>query len=433
MKTVDAWLLSGLLGLAWLSPVISPAAAELPAFTPKLHIAQDWQILFGLTDTNGVSSPLRPRLSGQTLFLANDRGEVAALERATGKIRWRRAVPPTQPRIDEERHRVARMHTPPPRQPPTVDFAGGIGGDAQTLVLGTHDGELIALRASNGELRWRIALASEVLAVGGTALGKVVARTTDGKLYAVNVTTGEVEWQVARDTPLLSLRGVGSPDVAERRVIAGFDDGKLLSIATASGDIQWEATLAAPSGRSELERMVDVDGGIATGDNVIYAASYHGRVVAADSRTGYLRWTREIASYTGVSTDERHLYLTAEQGQIFALDRDSGASMWKQDRLAGRHLTRPVPVAEKYLAVADREGFVHWLARRDGRLLARVRVAKAPIKVAPVVHAGVAYVYTGNGWLQALRPVAGAKPTPLAQAAPVCGMAGARSGRRPCP
>jgi outer membrane protein assembly factor BamB len=87
---------------------------------------------------------------------------------------------------------------------------------------------------------------------------------------------------------------------------------------------------------------------------------------------------------------------------VVALDLRSGSTVWKQEKLVLRRLSAPA-VTGNAVAVADFEGYVHWLAREDGRFVARTRVANAAVLAAPIADGATLYVSTQNGYLAALR------------------------------
>jgi outer membrane protein assembly factor BamB len=55
---------------------------------------------------------------------------------------------------------------------------------------------------------------------------------------------------------------------------------------------------------------------------------------------------------------------------VHALDRANGATLWKQDKLFMRQLSRPIAMAN-HVAVGDYQGVVHLLRRDTGAFAAR--------------------------------------------------------------
>jgi outer membrane protein assembly factor BamB len=185
-------------------------------------------------------------------------------------------------------------------------------------------------------------------------------------------------------------------------VFAGLADGKLVSLNLKDGSLLWEETVATPQGRSELERMVDVDANPLVMKDTVYAVAYQGRVVALERSSGRELWSRDISSFQNMTADDHALYISDAQGDIWAFDRASGAALWKQEKLRHRGLSAPV-LFDKYIVVADFQGYLHWLARDDGRLVGRYHVSDSAIVGTPFVADDRLYVLESDGAVVALR------------------------------
>ena len=157
-----------------------------------------------------------------------------------------------------------------------------------------------------------------------------------------------------------------------------------------------------PRGRTELERLVDIDADLQVIDNTVYAAAYQGNLAALDIQTGNQIWEREISSQEGfdVALGEA-VYITDEESYVWAIQDGSGDSLWRQTRLLRRDVTAPAIVGE-YIVVGDLEGYLHWIARSDGRFVARQELGDAPITSQPVVADGILYVMSSDGRLTAI-------------------------------
>lgn len=362
-------LLAALLALAGCAATDNTEPpAPLPEFTPSLHIDKLWGRFIG-AQTRGRYVRFRPYLADDRLVVADTLGHVRALKADNGKVLWDKDT--------------------------DLELLGGVGGGEDVVVVGARTGEAVGLRLATGEELWRRRLSSEVLAVSDIDLGVVVVRTGDGKLHALTAASGEVVWQAGRQTPALSLRGASRPVLEGGLVVAGFDTGKLALLALDRGNVLWESAVAVPTGRSELERLVDIDGSIAVDGGRIYASAYQGQVAALSQRDGRILWARDISSYTGLALDRNYLYITDEQGAVWCLDRDTGAALWRQDALRLRGLTAPALMGD-YVLVGDYQGYLHWLSKYDGRFLARVQVDEAGMLATPVVRGETVYAL-GNG------------------------------------
>lgn len=281
-------------------------------------------------------------------------------------------------------------------------LSGGPGKGYDALIVGTSDGEVLALEEENGNERWRTTVSSEVLSVPQVASGVVIIRTVDGRITALSEDDGRQLWFYERDVPALSLRGTSSPLIWRNLVIDGYASGKLVGLRLNDGRVVWETSIAIPSGRTELDRIVDIDADPVIDGDVIYIASYQAGVSAMSLETGELLWgRREVSSYAGMAAGWRYLFVTDEKSQIWAMDMQSGVPVWKQDELLNRGLTAPTIIGD-YLVVGDFEGYMHWFSQDDGRQVARIRVANEPILAKPVVDSETVYIFSKDGKLAAV-------------------------------
>ncbi|MEX5695020.1 PQQ-binding-like beta-propeller repeat protein, partial [Pseudomonas syringae] len=85
---------------------------------------------------------------------------------------------------------------------------------------------------------------------------------------------------------VLTLRGTSAPIVTNRLAVAGLSTGKVVALDISNGVPVWEQRVAIPQGRSELERVVDIDGGLLLSGSTLYVASYQGRIAALDLDSG---------------------------------------------------------------------------------------------------------------------------------------------------
>lgn len=289
-------------------------------------------------------------------------------------------------------------------------ISAGVGGNEDIWLMATRDAHVIAVDAKTRSELWRTRVASEVLAKPLIHGNTTIVRTVDGKLFSLDLHTGKIRWQYQRVIPDLTLRGSSKPVIARDRIFAGLADGRLIALSPEDGEVIWDVALATPSGRSEIQRLVDIDGDAVLYGRVLYAASFQGRIAAIDVLRGQFLWARDFSTHTGLVTDDKALYTSDDKGNIWALDRLNGATIWKQDKLAYRNITRPTIIGD-YLAVGDYEGYVHVLSRYDGHFVARYQlgqfdhtgwdlatgiivppIAMGDNRIAVVTRGGIAYV-----------------------------------------
>ena len=324
--------------------------------------------------TDELFIKLTPVVLGEHVFIADTRGEIVALFAETGKSIWEN---------DSD-----------------LPITGGPGADENLVLVGTSEGDVLALISESGEEAWRTKVSSEILSPPRESDGVVVVRTIDGKVFALDATTGDRLWIYDRTVPNLTLRGTSTPVIANGLVIAGFDGGRLTALELKTGKLIWEAKVAIPRGRSQLERMVDIDSQpLILGDS-IYVTTFQANVSALSLDTGQVLWQRDISSHSELSADAEHLYVTDYLGNIWALDRFSGGSVWKQEKLAHRKVTGPAILGGNGI-VGEIEGYLHWLDKETGDFAARVEVEEDPILTKPIVANGILFAYSSGGKLAA--------------------------------
>jgi outer membrane protein assembly factor BamB len=357
--------------------------AELTAFTPTLEVRTLWSVDAG-EGSEDQYLRLFPIESQGRLLVADSEGAVRAIETETGRTVWQ---------VDTE-----------------APLSGGPGLGDGLVLLGTRDAEVIALNEADGTQVWRTRLSSEVLSVPRGSGGIVVTHTIDGKLFGLNASDGSRVWVYDRTVPILTLRGNSSPVIRRNEVLAGFANGKLVSLNLSNGTPLWETLVTPPRGRSELERIVDIDADPFIYDGIAYVCTYQGEVAAVSMDTGVVLWRRDLSSHAGVSADWRALYVTDDQDRVWALDAGNGAALWRQEKLLNRRLSAPA-IIDDYIVVGDLEGYLHWLNYEDGAFVARTELADAPISAKPLVIGEVVYVYADDGTLSAVSFKA-AEPAP---------------------
>ena len=328
------------------SPVLPPV--ELTALDNKINISRQWKFTSG----EGVSDfylKLKPVFNKNTGYIVDYKGHLQAFVVETGEIIWEKDL--------------------------NVAASGGLTLNANKLFLGTSKGELISLAIDDNGAKelWRSQLTSEILSAPAISNGIVVAKTIDGRLYGLSLENGNQNWVYDRSVPRLTLRGSSAPQISNDIVITASDSGKLSALTLKNGKLLWETTIAIAKGRNELERIIDLDVDPVVVDDVIYVTGYQGRLSAVKIGSGQIIWSRDFSSYSGLYVDALRVYITDAMGQVWALNRYNGSTLWRQDKLLRRRLSAPT-VHDDYIVFGDYDGYLHWLSRDDGKLIARKQV-----------------------------------------------------------
>jgi len=348
--------------------------ADLIDVVNQVQPAEAWSV--GVGEGSTEYARLKPALAEGILYVVDDEGLVQALDAATGKRLW-------------------QIETGLPA-------AAGPGVSDDLLLIGTSEAQVVALDRSNGAELWRADVSGEVLAVPAVAYGMVVAHTVDGNLFGLDALNGEQKWRYDRDVPILTLRGSSSPVIDGSTVYCGFAGGKVVALSLDTGIIEWEKIISIPSGRSDLERMSDIDGDPVIYNGTIYAGSYQGDMAALGQGSGKIFWKYKVSSYNDPAVNWQQLVVSDESGHVWALDPDTGAAKWRQQQLTNRKLTAPV-IAGDNVVVGDLDGYLHWLSADDGSIIARIRVSGKALMATPLVDNNLLYVLDTGGDLTAVR------------------------------
>ena len=363
--------------------------AELVDFDAEASIERLWRAKVG----RGLGRKylrLSPLVLADRIYAADAYGLVVALDRFTGKRLW-------STRVGEPDGRPFYAFWD--RRDPSF-LTGGVGGGDGRILLGTVAGEVVALAAGDGAELWRATVSSEVLAPPASGAGLAIAQTADGRLVALEAEDGAQRWSFDSQVPLLTLRGTASPLVSGELVFAGFGDGNVSAIAQASGAPIWKQRIMLPQGRTELDRLVDVDGTPVLAGGLLFAGSYQGRLAALRPADGGVVWAMEASSFLDLAEGYGQVYFVSADDVVTAVGQTSAAVVWRQEGLRNRRLTSPIAYGN-YVVVGDAEGYVHVLAQSDGRFVARRQLGdglRSRLREAD----DVLYALADNGDLQAL-------------------------------
>ncbi|WP_251835217.1 outer membrane protein assembly factor BamB [Pseudomonas sp.] len=348
--------------------------AELPKFEAEIQLRKVWSRSIGSGQGDNYSM-LTPAVDGELIFAADVKGRVVAMDRTTGKVQWKKDL--------------------------NVPVSGGVGAGNGLVLVGTLKGEVIALDSGSGERRWRAQVTSEVLSAPATNGDVVVVQTQDDRLIALEASDGTQRWIYDNTPAVLTLRGTGAPLVTNQLAFAGLSTGKVIAVDTRRGMPVWEQRIAVPQGRSELERVVDIDGGLLLSGGNLYVVTYQGRVAALEQNSGRILWQREASSYVGVAQGFGSVYVSQADGTVEGIDERSTSALWSNDGLARRQLSAP-EVFSSYVAVGDLEGYLHLISQVDGRFVARTRIDSDGLRARPLVVGGWLYAYGNSGKLVGL-------------------------------
>lgn len=361
--TYDRWFGSG-----------RPAPAQKPAALPAVSGSVAAKVLWQGSAGRAERDIFVPVVSGNVVYAGAASGQITGFDAGKGAV---------VTRIEAGQH------------------ISSVGSGAGLVLAGTSKGELLAF-GREGKPTWKAQLSGEVLAPPMVSDGIVVARAGDGRIFGLDAVNGTRKWVYQRATPALSVRSGAEVVLFRQAVFAGFPGGRLVALMLANGSVGWEAVVALPRGATELERVADITSAPVVDERQACAVAFQGRIACFDAQRGTALWARDLSSFAGMAADARNYYVTDDRNAVAAFDRTNGASVWKQDRLFGRGLTRPLAFG-RYVVVGDFEGYVHFMSREDGSFVARVATDGSAIGAPPVaLDLSSFVVQTRNGGVFAI-------------------------------
>lgn len=352
---------------------------ELTDITPTVTVSKIWSANAGKGEGR-IGLRQGPVVADGRVFAAAVEGGVHAFDLQTGKQVW------------EYR----------PDKKANISLSGGPGVGDGLVVIGGLNGEVIALDAATGAEKWQSRVPNEVITAPSIGMDTVFVRSNDGRVTALDAATGERRWFWVQDVPMLSVRGNDSPVLGPGFVFVGSDDGTVSALSATDGRPLWELPVGQPEGRTELDRMADVDGTPVLDGTTLYASSFKKTTMAIDAPSGRPMWSSDHGGPGRIGLGNDKLVVADPTGIVFGLDRNSGSAMWQQDGLARRNVTGAA-VQGDYAVVGDFDGYVHWIKLENGEFAARERVGGKALRAAPVVADGIAIVQNVNGELTAFR------------------------------
>jgi outer membrane assembly lipoprotein YfgL len=358
--------LTAIFSIALLSGCFSgpkrPQPAELTSVVPLVAANQSWTAKLG-----NITYPLAVSPADRTVAIASDDGTIALLDAQTGRDIWRVALATT--------------------------ISAGVGSDGKTAAVVTRSNDLVTVR--NGRELWRQKLSAEVFTSPFVAGGRVFVLAADRSVNAFDGDTGRKLWVQQRPNEPLVLKQSGVMMAVGDTLVVGLA-GRLAGLNPANGSIRWEVPIASPRGINDVERLVDLVGGVSRQGDVVCARAFQASIGCVNAVRGSLLWTKPANGSQGLGGDARLVYGSETDGVVLALRGSDGERAWSSELLRYRALTAPL-VAGKSVVLGDSKGFLHLLSREDGSLLNRLATDGSAIAANPVLLGQTMIAVTRNG------------------------------------
>lgn len=354
----------------------TPKAEPLPVEVARhnVKVISDWHRSVGGGDYDRHLQ-LSPANLEQALVTVGHDGNLAKVAIPDGKVIWQKNL--------------------------NRKIIGGVGQGAGLVLVNGSEGNVYAIDAQTGQALWQSNVRSQVSSRPDAASGMVVVHTDNGHLLALDAKTGKENWALKLALPALTLHGTSSPVIVGDVVLVGQPNGRVAIADLSTGELLAERTVAKPHGRSELQRLVDIQADLLLEPNLLYAVSFQGKAAAIEAKSGRTLWQRELSSYRNMAKDYQAIYIADTSGVVWALNKSNGTTLWQQKALLNRQLSAPA-VYGKHVLVADNTGMLFVLASDDGEVEAKYYLGSSGVSVQPIVQGDKVYIYDDAGVLHAL-------------------------------
>ncbi len=345
--------------------------APLVKFSATAKAKKNWSASIGSGRDKRFSKFLPAVVNGK-VFASDVKGEVVALDLDSGKRFWKTNI--------------------------KKSISASVGTNSKTVFVGTYSGELVALNAEDGSEKWTATVSSEILGVPAANERVVVAQSIDGRAFAFDVDSGEALWRYDHTVPSLTLRGTANPVIIRSQVLLAFGNGQLVSLQVDDGSLKWDTRLSQPKGRTELEKMIDVDTTPFISGGLIYAANYQGAIGAYSTAQGQPVWKQDLSTHQDLYAASGKVYAASTDSALFAFNSGSGIEEWVNDKMLRRDIGAPAAVGD-YVVVIDKDDYMHVLSAQDGEFALRFKPSGSGFHSSIVVSGDVLLVLSDNGTL----------------------------------
>jgi outer membrane protein assembly factor BamB len=348
-----------------------------PTVSNQFAIQEVWRN--SVSGNTHIYSLLGPINYDNTVYVASRNGQVKAIDLSNGRTLW-----------DKDLSKSTLFSSR------TALFSGGVSVDDKYVYVGSERAVVYALDRNDGRVIWEKNVKGEVLARPVSSEDKLIVHTANGNLQAFNRNTGEEIWDVVLEVPTLSLRGNSTPTIAHGAAILGDDSGHVNAYYVNDGQLIWQQRISQPSGSTEIAKLSDVDSTPVIEGNLAYAIGYNGNVVALDLSNGQVVWRKEMGSTHSFAVDGQQLFVVDQDDNVKAVSKEVGAILWTQADFLHRQLTDPV-MYQNYIVVGDFEGYLYWLNKDNGDVVAKTKVSSSGLISKPLVVDNKIIVQAKNG------------------------------------
>lgn len=360
------------------------APVEAPEIENRFDIENLWS-----TSTGGVDeffSQMQPSVLGSSVYIASRDGDVTALSLDKGNRIWQTDLSGEE---ENDNKRSARL-------------SGGVSAYAGKVAVGSENGYIYVLNASDGKLAWKDYVGCEIVSAPAfsSTTSKLFVLDSIGRVSAYDLLTGKKLWVSGDSNNNLHLRAQGKPlAVGDDYVITGGAQAQVFIISQDNGMILNQVTVTENYGSNALQRVSDVAATPLLLDGKMFTQAYRGGFVTYDFATNTIVNRLPYHSSKTLGFDDNHFVITGDNGHVYCINRYDNTELWVNASLTNRNVTAPV-IYGNYVVVGDFEGYLYFLNLNSGVIEGMYELEDSPIMTAPLVVNGNLLVFYANGELE---------------------------------
>ena len=255
------------------------------------------------------------------------------------------------------------------------ELTSGVEAADGLVVVASRKGQVFALDQQTGEQKWTAQLSGAVISPALIQTGRVILVANDGTVFALDEATGQQAWTYKMANAAFSLRGQASPVSLDPRTIAvASSNGYLYAIDSLTGAPRMQRRVAVSDGRSDIQRLVDIDAEPVVVGQYVVTNSFQGQVTVLDLAAQRVAWSVDASSINRPEVAENKVFVAQRDGKLKAFDLATGQELWENEQLLNRNLSNPVLLGQQ-LVVGDLDGVLHLIDPNTGTLVGRAKTS----------------------------------------------------------
>ncbi len=343
--------------------------------------------------STGGPVPATPAVADGVVYAPSYDGKLYALDAQTGTTKWKFATE------GERRFEAKGIHGLLPRNQTIADqfdvFLSSPVVAQGAVYFGSGDGNLYAIDAASGELRWKFKTGDVVHSSPAFAEGVLFFGSWDSYFYAVDAATGKQKWKFhgGEDPAIHNQVGFqSSAAVVNGTVYVGCRDSNLYALEAATGKEKWRFNNAL-SWVISSPAVVDGKVYFATSDSSLY------HVVDAATGKSIVRQQARAYMFSSPAVAGDVVVIGVLNGILEARDRKSGRLLWDFQTETSKQNKGWVLTSEQKF----NNSFLYYSSWREAPTVATERqFGIGAIFSSPLVADGVVYFGSTDGNLYAI-------------------------------